>query len=253
MSNLFKCNLAAGRKQIGLWITLDSLNATEIAAGAGYDWLLLDLEHSCIDLAQVIQHLRAARGGTAEMVIRIPSNEPVIFKRLLDAGVRSFMVPMVQTAGDAQHAVSATRYFPKGIRGMAGNQRASNFGRNLAYLETCEQDQCLIAQIESPKAIEAIEDISAVDGIDALFIGPNDLATNMGMLGKTDNAGVKSAIASAITRINATGKASGILNFVPSEARELLRDGVGFVAVGADSGILARRTEALLNEIKSGL
>jgi 4-hydroxy-2-oxoheptanedioate aldolase len=187
------------------------------------------------------------------MVIRIPSNEPVIFKRLLDAGVRSFMVPMVQTANEARQAVCATRYFPKGIRGMAGNQRASNFGRNSAYLETYEQEQCLIAQIESPQAIEAIEDIAAVEGIDALFIGPNDLATNMGMLGKTADAGVKSAIASAIRRINATGKASGVLNFVPSEARQLLRDGVSFVAVGADSSLLARRTETLLSEIKTDL
>lgn len=132
------------------------------------------------------------------MVIHVPSNEPVIFKRFLDAGLRSFMVPMVKMANDAQQAVFATRYFPEGIRGMAGNQRASGFGRNLAYRETYEQEQCLIAQIESPQAIEAIEDIGAVDGIDALFIGPNDLATNMGMSGKTADAGVMRAIASAI-------------------------------------------------------
>ena len=127
--NLFKRNLAQGKKQLGLWLALDSPFATEILAGSGADWLLLDLEHSCIDLGQVVHHLRAAKGGTAEMLVRVPWNDAVLFKRLLDVGVRSFMVPMVQSAQEARAVVAATRYPPQGIRGAAGNTRASDPNR----------------------------------------------------------------------------------------------------------------------------
>lgn len=252
-ANAFKQGLASGQKQLGLWLALDSPTATEIVAGAGYDWLLLDLEHTTIDIGQVVTHLRAAKGGTAEVVVRIPWNEPIAFKRLLDAGVRSFMVPMVQSAQEARAAVSATRYPPHGIRGVAGNTRASNYSRNPNYFQQAHEDQCIVVQIESAKAVEAIEEIGAVDGVDALFIGPNDLASSIGFAGRTTAPEVKALIARAHEKMKGTGKGMGILNFVPADARALLQSGFTFIAVASDASIVARRSEALLQEIKSAL
>jgi 4-hydroxy-2-oxoheptanedioate aldolase len=249
--NLFKRNLAAKKKQIGMWLSTNSPIATEILAWSGYDWLLLDMEHACIDPSQVAQHLTAARGGTAELVVRIPSNDPVLLKRLLDAGVRSIMVPWVQSAAEASAAVAATRYPPQGIRGAAGNTRASNFGRIASYFSNYKDEQCVVVQIETTSAVKDIEAIAAVDGIDGLFIGPNDLATNMGYLAKPGTPEVQATIRSALERIRATGKASGILNFTPPEARALLESGVCFIAVASDASVLVRRSEALLAELKA--
>jgi 4-hydroxy-2-oxoheptanedioate aldolase len=220
-----------------------------VVAGSGYDWLLLDMEHTCVDFSQVANHLRAVRDGTAELVVRIPWNDPVTFKRLLDAGVRSFMVPFVQSAGEARRAVAATRYPPQGIRGVSGNMRANNFARIKDYGERYQEELCIIIQIESPVAVAAIPEIGGVDGIDAIFIGPNDLAANMGHFGNPGAPEVKNVIAGTIDAIRSTGKAPGILNFNPAEARELFELGYSFIAVGGDLSILARRSEALLTEV----
>jgi 4-hydroxy-2-oxoheptanedioate aldolase len=251
-TNLFKRALKAGDKQIGLWLTLDSLSSTEILAGSGYDWLLLDMEHTCIEASHVVQHLRAAKGGSAEVVVRVPSHDAVLLKRLLDAGVRSIMFPRIESADEARAVVAATRYPPHGIRGVAGNMRANNFSRIDSYFERCQDELCVIVQIESKPGVDAIEQIGAVEGVDALFIGPNDLAASVGLLGKSAAPLVEAMIADAVTRILKTGKAAGILNFVPAQARALLGSGVGFIAVGSDAGILARRSEALLAEIAAG-
>jgi 4-hydroxy-2-oxoheptanedioate aldolase len=250
-TNLFKRALKAGDSQIGLWLTLDSLSSTEILAGSGYDWLLLDMEHTCIEASHVVQHLRAAHGGGAEVVVRVPSHDPVLLKRLLDAGVRSIMFPRIESADEARAAVAATRYPPHGIRGVAGNMRANNFTRIDSYFDRYQDEQCVIVQLESKPGFDAIEQIGAVDGIDGLFIGPNDLAASVGLLGKSTDPFVGAMIADGVARIQRTGKSAGILNFVPSDAKALLQSGVRFIAVGSDAGILARRSEALLAEIKS--
>lgn len=247
--NVFKRRLGEGTKQPGLWLSLESPNATEVLAGAGYDWLLLDMEHTTLDASQVADHIRAAVGGSAELAVRIPWNEPIMVKRLLDAGARTLMFPAVQSAAEAKAAVAATRYPPHGIRGVAGNMRANSFARIKDYPETYLQHQCVIVQLESPKAIAAIEEIAAVDGVDALFIGPNDLAASMGLYGKPGAPEVKAAIAQALVRIRKTGKAAGILNFNIAEARELFKSGFDFVAVSSDLAILARRSEAILAEV----
>jgi 4-hydroxy-2-oxoheptanedioate aldolase len=248
--NLFKRRLASSDKQPGLWLVLDSPTATEILAGAGYGWLLLDLEHSCIDISSVAHHLRAAVGGTAEVVVRVPANEPVVFKRLLDAGVRSFMVPMVQSPEDARAAVAATRYPPQGIRGVAGTTRATRYGRTANYLQQAHLEICIVAQLESAEAIADAERIGAVDGIDALFVGPNDLAANIGQLGQPGCPQVQDLIEVALSKSRKIGKAVGILNFKPSEARDLFERGYSFIAVGGDAAILARRSESLLEELQ---
>ena len=250
--NHFKRRLNSGARQPGLWLTLESTNATEIAAGAGYDWMLLDMEHTTVDPSQVAGHLRAAAGGTAELAVRVPWNEPVLVKRLLDVGVRTLMFPCVQSALEAQAAVAATRYPPHGIRGVSGNMRGNSFARVKDYAATYQLEQCVIVQLESPKAIAAIEEIAAVDGVDALFIGPNDLAATMGLFGQPGAPAVKAVIADAVRRIKKTGKAAGILNFNVAEARALFKDGFDFIAVTSDTGILARQSEVILAQVKAG-
>ena len=246
--NRFKRALAERRPQIGFWLTLESPTATEIAATAGYDWLLLDLEHTANTLASIGHHVLAARGGSAELVVRIPSVDPVLTKNLLDAGVRSIMYPYVDTVEQARLAAAATRYPPHGIRGVAGNMRGSGFGRYRDYLARSAEEICVVVQVETPRAVEAIAGIGAVDGIDGIFVGPNDLSANMGLLGRSDAPEVRAKIAEARTRILATGKAAGILNFKPAEAKALLADGFSFIAVGSDSSLLIRHTDDLRAE-----
>jgi 4-hydroxy-2-oxoheptanedioate aldolase len=245
-ANHFKAGLADRRRQPGLWLTLESANATEIVAGLGFDWLLLDMEHTSLDVSQVADHIRAAKGGTAELVVRVPWNDPIIMKRLLDTGVRSFMIPFVQSAEEARMAVAATRYPPQGIRGVSGNMRANGFNRYRDYGARYREEQCIVVQIESPAGIAAIAEIGAVDGVDGIFIGPNDLAANLGFFGQPGAPEVKAAIGDALEQIKATGKAPGILNFDPAQAITLFDDGFRFIAVGSDTFTLARRSEDLL-------
>jgi len=250
--NTFKRRLAAREKQLGFWLSSDSLAATEIASGAGFDWLLLDMEHTVIPENHVERHLLAARhGGSAEFVVRIPWNEPVVVKRLMDAGVRSFMFPQVQTADEARLAVGATRYPPHGVRGFSGIHRGNSFAREPDYPFRAHEEVCIIVQAESPEAIAAIPGFAGIAGLDAVLIGPNDLAASMGMLGQFDHEIVRAKIAEAREVILAAGLAAGILNFDPARAGALLRDGFGFAAVGSDLVTLVRGTDALLSAVRA--
>lgn len=244
--NGFKAGLAAGRAQLGCWLTMASATATEIAAGAGFDWLLIDMEHSPNDLTAVVDQLRAANGGGAEPVVRVPWNEPVMVKRLMDQGVRSLMFPYVQSVSEARAAVAATRYPPAGIRGIAGTSRATDYGRRPDYAARAAGEACVIVQIETAEAVAAAAEIAAVDGVDGVFIGPNDLAANMGAPGRIDAEPVAAAIAAALAAIRGAGKAAGILDFSPPGARTRFAAGFGFVAVGGDAFALAQALHALV-------
>lgn len=250
--NRFKRALAAGNQQIGLWMSLASPSATEVAAGAGFDWLLLDMEHSPNELPDIAHHLRAAEGGTAEPVVRVPWNEPVIVKRLLDIGARTLLFPFVQSAEEAQRAVAATRYPPQGIRGFAGTTRANRYGRVAGYAQKAAEEICILVQCETRKAVADIAAIAAVDGVDGIFIGPSDLAADMGHLGNTQHAEVQAAILDAGKRIKAAGKAPGFLSVREDESRRVLDGGFLFVAVNTDVAILARQSEALVRTFKKG-
>jgi 4-hydroxy-2-oxoheptanedioate aldolase len=248
--NSFKRGLASGKPQIGLWLSMTSPVATEIVAGAGFDWVLVDMEHSANDLAEVASHLRAAEGGTAEPVVRVPWNEPVIVKRILDVGARSLLLPFVQSAEEARRAVQATRYPPKGIRGVAGTTRANRYGRVADYVKRCEDEICVLVQVETRKAHAAIEEIAAVDGVDGIFIGPADLSADFGHPGQWQRPEIWTAIMEAGARIKKAGKAAGFLSAREDEVRKVLEAGWNFVAVGADVGILARQSEALVKAYK---
>jgi 4-hydroxy-2-oxoheptanedioate aldolase len=250
--NRFKRALAASTPQIGLWMSLASPAATEIAAGAGFDWLLLDMEHSPNELPDIAHHLRAAEGGTAEPVVRVPWNEPVIVKRLLDIGARTLLFPFVQSADEARRAVAATRYPPHGIRGFAGTTRANRYGRVADYAKRASEEICVLVQCETRKAVADIAAIAAIAGIDGIFIGPADLAADMGHLADTQHAEVQAAILDAGKRIRAAGKAPGFLSVREDETRRVLDAGFLFVAVGSDAGVLARQSEALARAFKKG-
>jgi 4-hydroxy-2-oxoheptanedioate aldolase len=248
--NKFKRALRASTPQIGLWLSLTSPVATEIAAGAGFDWLLVDMEHSANDLPEVVHHLRAAEGGTAEPIVRVPWNEPVMVKRVLDLGATTLLFPFVQSADEALRAVAATRYPPKGIRGVAGTVRANRYGRVTDYVHRAEDEICVLVQVETRRALAAIEDIAGVEGVDGIFIGPADLSADFGRHNKWTDPEVWSAIIDAGRRIQAAGKSAGFLSGVEKECRDVLAAGFGFVAVGSDAGLLARQTEALVRAYK---
>ena len=196
-TNRFKRGLASGTRQIGFWLNFASPTVTEVCAGAGFDWLLIDMEHSPNELPDVVHSLRACVGGTAEPVVRVPWNEPVMVKRLLDQGARSFLFPFVQSAEEARRAVAATRYPPKGIRGFAGTTRANLYARVTDYPKHAEDEICVLVQAETRKAVSEIEAVAKVEGIDGIFIGPADLAADLGHIGNTQHPEVQSAILEA--------------------------------------------------------
>jgi 4-hydroxy-2-oxoheptanedioate aldolase len=245
--NLLKAALRRGDKQLGLWLSLGSLAATELAAGAGFDWLLIDMEHTTLGEADALAHLRAARsGGAAEPLVRVPWNDPVVMKRLLDAGARSLLVPYVQSVEEARRAVAATRYPPDGVRGFSGTHRGNDYGRRKDYPQTAADDVFLAVQVESPEAIRNAGAIAAVPGIDCVFVGPNDLAANMGFLGHPYAPEVQAMIGSIVAPVRAAGKAPGLLDYKPETARAWLGRGFDFVAIGGDVSLLAAAVDRLL-------
>jgi 4-hydroxy-2-oxoheptanedioate aldolase len=250
-TNQLKRALREGRPQIGLWSSLASHITVEVVAGSGFDWLVLDTEHAPSEPTTVYSQLQAMTGGTATPVVRPAWNDPVLFKRLLDAGVQSLVVPFVQSADEARRAVEATRFPPDGIRGVAATTRANRYGRVKDYVKRANAEILLVVQLESRVALENLEAIAALDGIDGLFIGPSDLAANLGHPGNNAHPEVRQAIDNAIERIRATGKFAGILAPVEADARHWLQLGCLFVAVGSDVGILARQSEALAAKFKA--
>ncbi|MFO1071496.1 MAG: aldolase/citrate lyase family protein [Geminicoccaceae bacterium] len=245
LANPFKRAILAGRPQLGLWSSLASNVTVELLAGAGFDWLLLDTEHSANEPPMVLSQLQAATGGTAHPIVRPAWNDPVLIKRLLDIGVQSFLIPYVQNAAEARAAVAATRYPPRGVRGFASAARASRYGRVKDYYVRCEAEICVLVQVETRQALDEIEAIAAVEGVDGVFIGPGDLSADMGHLGEPGHLEVVAAIEQAIARIKACGKPPGILTGDERLARRCIELGCLFTAVGSDVGILARGADQL--------
>ena len=244
--NPFKHALAAGQQQLGLWSSLSSNYTVEVLAGAGYDWLLLDTEHSPNDLESVLTQLQATAPYPTHPVVRVAWNDTVLIKRYLDIGVQSLLVPFVQNADEARAAVAATRYPPLGVRGVAGSTRATRFGRVKDYAKRAHHELCLLVQVETQQALENIEAICAVEGVDGVFIGPADLHASLGYTGETGNPVVVPMIEDAIRRIRKADKAAGVLTAAEDEIRRYIAAGCLFTAVGSDVGILARGAEQLL-------
>jgi 4-hydroxy-2-oxoheptanedioate aldolase len=253
--NLFKLALADKRPQIGLWLGLADHYATEICAGAGFDWLLIDGEHAPNDLRSILQQAQVIAGypGT-HAIARVPVGHgnvgTALIKQYLDLGIQTLLVPMVDTPQQATDLVRATRYPPEGIRGMAG-ARASRWGRYPHYANEANAQVCLLVQAETRAALDHLDAIAATEGIDGVFIGPADLSAALGHVGDPLHPEVQSAIADAIRRIVKAGKAAGILATDEALARKYLDLGASFVAVGLDSQLLAKATSALAAKFKN--
>lgn len=248
--NSFKRALQEGRPLIGLWSSLCSNLSVEILAGAGFDWLLLDMEHAPNEVPLLVSQLQAMTGGTAAPVIRPAWNDLVLIKRVLDAGAQNLLVPYVQTADEARAAVAATRYPTEGLRGVATMHRANRFGRTKGYFQRANEEMCVVVQVETRATLQNLEPIAAVEGVDGLFIGPSDLSASLGHLGNPRHPDVRTAIEDAGRRIRKAGKAAGILAPLEEDARHWLAQGFTVVAVGGDAALLARQTEELAAKFK---
>lgn len=249
--NAFKAALAAGKLQIGLWSSLRSNVAAEIVGDCGFDWILFDTEHSPNEVPDLLAQLQAAQNGTATPIVRPAWNDMVLIKRCLDIGAQTLLVPYVQNAEEAKAAVAATRYPPDGVRGVATASRASRYGRVPGYLQKANGEIGVLVQAETRVALDQLEAIAGVPGVDGVFIGPADLAASLGHIGNPQHAEVQAALKDAVTRLKKVGKPAGILTGNEEEARRYIEWGYLFVAVGADVGLLAKNAEALAKRFKS--
>jgi len=253
-SNAFKTAIAARQRQIGLWLSMADGTAAEICGAAGFDWFLIDGEHAPNDLRSILAQLRALAAFPVEAVVRPPIGEAWIIKQYLDAGARSLLIPMVETAEQATEVVSMTRYPPHGIRGVGARMaRASLYGTRPNYIVTAHDEICVLVQIESVGALNQIEAIAAVDGVDGLFVGPSDLAASMGYAGNTAHPDVQAAVEGALRRIAALGKPSGIISLSPIEIAHFIALDTTFIAVGADAAILSAAAVGLVQQYKKSL
>ncbi|MFK7993111.1 MAG: HpcH/HpaI aldolase/citrate lyase family protein [Granulosicoccus sp.] len=252
-TNSFTAALAARGKQVGLWVSLGSNFSAETIASSGYDWVLLDMEHSPNDLGSILGQLQVFKASSTTAIVRPSWNDPVLVKRLLDIGAPGLLFPMIQTVEEAELAVASTRYPPNGIRGVSGSTRANAFGRVTDYFDRIEQETAVLLQLETVSAIEKAVDIASVQGVSGIFFGPADIAADMGMLGQPMNPAVWDVIRPAAKKLIDAGVPVGTLVFDKDFAAELLNDGFSFVACGSDASLLAKGADALLSTVKAAL
>lgn len=251
LPNRFRADVLAHKRVIGCWCSLGNATTTEILGLAGFDWLLLDAEHSPNDVLTFIPQLMALQGSVSAPVVRPPANDPVLIKRLLDIGFYNFLIPFVESAEQAGRAVSATRYPPAGMRGVSSVQRSNRYGTVPEYFSQINDNICVLVQIESRKGVDAADEICAVDGVDGIFIGPNDLAAAYGHLGNPNHPEVQAQVARIFEAARRAGKAVGTLTPVEADARRYLDMGASFVAVGVDQSLFRTATQALRDRFAS--
>ncbi|KPQ08338.1 MAG: 4-hydroxy-2-oxoheptanedioate aldolase [Rhodobacteraceae bacterium HLUCCA12] len=246
MANGFKEALAQGRVQIGCWLGMADAYVAEIAGECGFDWLVIDGEHAPNDLRSILAQLQALGGSRSHPVVRVVAGEDWMIKQVLDIGARTILVPMVESGAQAAALVRAMRYPPAGRRGVgAALARASRFSGLGDYMAGADDGLCLLVQVESRAGLAALDDILAVEGVDGVFIGPADLAADMGYGANSDAPPVRAASADAIARIRAAGRAPGLLAPDEAHARACLAQGAVFVAVGVDVLVYGRAMKAL--------
>lgn len=252
MKNLFKQNLLDKKKQIGLWSSLCSHISADVIAGAGFDWILLDMEHSANDLNNVISQAQAIESkGNSSVIVRPAWNDPILIKPLLDYGFNSLIVPMVNTKEEAELAGKSCMYPPKGIRGVAFVHRANDYGRKKDYLENVDQNICLIAQLETQQAMKNSIEISNAEGVTGVFIGPADLSADMGIMGEFDNKDLWNLIEKTVSEIKKNNKPIGTLIGRKDLVKRCLDIGFDFVGCGTDLTLLARAADDLKNNFKN--
>ncbi|MBB6262585.1 4-hydroxy-2-oxoheptanedioate aldolase [Paenochrobactrum gallinarii] len=249
--NDFKKRLLRGEALHGLWLSMASPVASEALSLVGFDWLLFDTEHAAIDLASVQPLLQAAAVGNAHAVVRPAWNDKVLIKRALDMGAQTLLIPFVETAAEAAAAVEASRYPPHGVRGVAGGTRASRFGLAPDHFQVADQEVCILVQLETMAALDRLEEIAAIPGVDGIFIGPSDLSASMGFLGQATAPEVQDVLAKTAGRIYACGKASGILATNGELAKRYLDWGYNFVAGAVELGLMLKASQGLLADMRT--
>ena len=250
-ANTFKQALAANRRQVGLWVSLPFHPIVELVADSGFDWLLFDMEHSPTDLHDLGPMLLALRGKPVAPVVRVPILDMAWIKRALDAGAPSIMVPNVRNAAEARDAVAFTRFAPQGVRGVAGSTRAGNWGRYKDYMARANDEVGVIVQIESREALDDLDAICRVPGVDAVFIGPSDLAASLGYRGQSSHPEVQKAMAQAFQVAQAAGKAAGVLA-ADGKADHYFEGGATMVGVGMDLFLLRDAADAIAARYRQG-
>ncbi len=248
--NTFKQRLTDPAIRYGIFVSLADPVAAEIAAASAMDWLILDIEHAPNDLRTVLTQLQAMNAYGTDVVVRPYEGDRALVKRLLDIGARTLMFPMVDDVAEAEQVVAYTRYPPHGTRGVA-SARAAGWGRTKGYFESADDDVCVIAQIESADGLANVEAITAVDGIDALFVGPSDLAAALGHIGNPGHPEVQDAVLSAIRAIVAGGKPAGVYGATPDAATRYTEAGATLVIVGVDTMMLAKAIDGLAERFKN--
>jgi len=252
-TNPFLKSVRARQKQIGLWVSLSSSFAAEVVAPSGFDWVMIDMEHSPNDYFSVMGQLQVFAATKTVPIVRPEWNDPVIVKRLLDLGTPGILFPMVNTVEAAQKAVASTRYPPNGIRGVSASTRATKFGRIKDYVQRIESETAVFLQIESKEGLSNALEIAAVDGVDGIFFGPGDIAADIGRIGQAAHADVWAEIDPIARKLIEKEMPIGTLVANPAKAISLLNAGYTFVACGVDAGLLASSSDALLADVKSGI
>lgn len=248
--NQLRQKLHAKERLIGCWSALSNPISTEILGMAGFDWILLDVEHSTNEFSNLIPQLMALKTSPSEVIVRPQINRPEVIKKLLDIGFYNFLIPYVQNEEQAKLAVAATRYPPKGIRGVSVAHRSNKFGTLEGYFDQIDEQISVIVQIESQEAVNNVEKIAAVDGVDGIFIGPADLSASLGHLGNPNHPDVQKIIQQVFSVAKAANKASGILAPKYEDAQRYLEWGATFVGVGSDLGLFKGACFALAQRYK---
>jgi 2-dehydro-3-deoxyglucarate aldolase/4-hydroxy-2-oxoheptanedioate aldolase len=249
-ANLFKRAMASGKTPVGTWLMSGAPSTAEALGCAGFDFLVVDMEHVPLDVAGMIEILRTVAGTPAQAIVRPPWNDLVMVKRAMDAGAQSLLFPFVQNADEARRAVASTRYPPAGIRGVAATHRGSRYGTVANYLKRANDEACVIVQIETPAALERLEEIAAVPGVDSIFVGPGDLSASMGHIGDIANADVQNKLEAAAAACRKLGKPCGIVGPTPEMVARFLEYGYSWVAIGSDMGLMIGRAQEYLGKVR---
>lgn len=249
--NRFKVDLTAGKTLFGLWLGLAETFSAEICAGAGFDWLLIDSEHGPNDLRSILAQLQAIAPYPSQAIVRPPQGDHVLIKQLLETGVQTLLIPMVESAAQAEGLVRAMRYPPAGIRGVGSAlARASRWGRVRDYADHANEQMCLLVQVETKLGYENLDEILAVEGVDGVFFGSADLAASYGYLGQSTHPEIVRAIEVGLAKVCLAGKAGGVLGGDRKVIQRYIQAGARFVAVGVDALLLAAATSQLCGEYK---
>lgn len=248
--NQFKRAIVSGRTPVGTWLVSGSAATAEAMGCVGFDFLVVDMEHTPLDPPQLVEVLRAVAGTPAQAVVRPPWSDMVLVKRAMDAGAQTLLFPFVQNAEEARRAVAYTRYPPDGVRGVAGTHRGSRFGSVPNYLKAAGGEVCVIVQIETLTALAQLEAIAAVPGVDSIFVGPGDLSASMGFLGDIANPAVQEKLAFAAAECKRLGKPCGIVGGTPEMVAKFVSYGYSWVAIASDMAMMVGRAQEWMGKVR---